>query len=76
MNDDADTTIDGSTTTTFRALRRPKPLVELTPGEREQVDVMDVPALICALACSSGLMESVSLFSLHILTDRPDTPTA
>ncbi|KAI9511024.1 nuclear condensing complex subunit [Russula earlei] len=56
INDDADTTIDGSTTVLPRALRGPKPPMEMTPGERERADAMDLRCLDLCI----GMLERVN----------------
>jgi hypothetical protein len=67
MNDDADTTIDGSTTAAPRAMRGPKPLMEMTAGERERADAIDVRCLDLCI----GMLERVNgvritVFSLSV----------
>lgn len=56
MNDDVDTTIGGSTTAVPHGPRGPKSLVEMTPGERERVDAMDVRCLDLCI----GMLERVN----------------
>ncbi|KAH9991933.1 nuclear condensing complex subunit [Russula vinacea] len=56
INDDVDTTIDGSTTAVLRASRGPKSPAEMTSGERERADAMDVRCLDLCI----GMLERVN----------------
>ena len=56
INDDIDTTIDGSTAAAPRVPRGPKSLTEMTPGEIERADAMDVRCLDLCI----GMLERVN----------------
>jgi len=62
MNDDADTTIDGSTTAAPRTMRGPKSLMEMTTGERERADAIDVRCLDLCI----GMLERVNGVRINI----------
>jgi condensin complex subunit 3 len=64
-----DTTIDGSTTAAFRAPRGPKPLAEMTPGERERADAMDVRCLDLCI----GMLERVNGVSNPVFSSYQPT---
>lgn len=67
MNDDVDTTIDGSTTAAPRAMREPKSLMEMTAGERERADAIDVRCLDLCI----GMLERVNGVRINITTFSP-----